>query len=566
MKDVNDSRLRRFANSMQLMDWLKITGDVNDVCPADMWCWANSLLGNGRHADRFQRQLGNYLLPRVLAQHFLPQEVKVWADVPDHLAILLCFEQFTNREVVVHKEKSGHWVFLGTTGAGKTSMLAWIIAQLLAKGIQVKFQCHKGDGRRLIYLAPESAVFRPDQEYWNVLEPIGPPQIYWAAIFSAIARARNIHTETHTELVEVMERIAAGLKPGEPFPSLADFVRILKSISQKEQRPKLATAAQAIRSLVVELGRSAYIRKAPDVDARYKLIIQEYGNLPPRDHHLLAELRLLRSQMKAMHQGHNADFQTAYVSDEGSNEFGQAFSAQSGSNYIPVHDRTMMEGRSFGLRVLIAAQMPSQLVQSVKANASTIVVMQLPDVKEAREGQQLLGLTEDAIEEIRSQQPGQVMVRFPGCTGTVRGWFPDPQLGDFPSDADIASRMKPEFEFLDKQTVFAPFQDNDLVPVSYLEILGEKTADVEETVQPDEEIPQRFFEEHRSLMQEIESHPTASVTEHYSNLGWSAGRGNRVKEQLIEMDLIDSERQKSFNGRPCEILCLTEKGKRLLHG
>ena len=67
------------------------------------------------------------------------------------------------------------------------------------------------------------------------------------------------------------------------------------------------------------------------------------------------------------------------------------------------------------------------------------------------------------------------------------------------------------------------------------------------------------------MLHDIADHPDASITEHYRNLGWSAGRGNRVKEQLLEMRLVICARQQSASGRPRELLAITIKGKDLLH-
>src|SRR5438876_1106808 len=76
-------------------------------------------------------------------------------------------------------------------------------------------------------------------------------------------RAFGLKPETWTELVSVLSRISSGLRPGDPFPSLRDFERVL--LKQSEGRAKFATAAFALRSLNVVLGKTAFIRQAPDI-------------------------------------------------------------------------------------------------------------------------------------------------------------------------------------------------------------------------------------------------------------------------------------------------------------
>ena len=58
-----------------------------------------------------------------------------------------------------------------------------------------------------------------------------------------------------------MLRIEKGMKPGDSYPSLVDFERILRKIAEKENRQNLTTAARAIASLNSVLGRTAFIRK-----------------------------------------------------------------------------------------------------------------------------------------------------------------------------------------------------------------------------------------------------------------------------------------------------------------
>src|SRR5207244_2554431 len=130
-----------------------------------------------------------------------------------------------------------------------------------------------------------------------------------------------------------------------------------------------------------------------------------------------------------------------------------------------------------------------------------------------------------------------------------------------------------EFDALEASSTFAPTAADETQGLSYLEILGEEnptptvntpSAEVKPADTLDDKPLENFFDEHRALLRQIAGNPSASITEHYQSLKWSAGRGNRVKNQLLEMGLVTSERQKSNNGRPKEILTLTQKGKSLL--
>ena len=138
--------------------------------------------------------------------------------------------------------------------------------------VRISFIDRKGEGRRYINRYQNVAIFRPDQLPWNILEPKGNHHIYWSAIFQEIAKAFNLRPETWSELTGIMLRIEKGMKPGDPYPSLVDFERILRTIAEKENRPNLTTAARAIASLNSVLGRAAFIRKViPDEPANHSI-------------------------------------------------------------------------------------------------------------------------------------------------------------------------------------------------------------------------------------------------------------------------------------------------------
>lgn len=72
--------------------------------------------------------------------------------------------------------------------------------------------------------------------------------------------------------------------------------------------------------------------------------------------------------------------------------------------------------------------------------------------------------------------------------------------------------------------------------------------------------------EYFELLRSCEQHSEYGVSTHYKSLGWSAGRGTRVRNKLVKLNWIEINRVVSpKGGRPREILSLTEEGKRSLH-
>ena len=167
------------------------------------------------------------------------------------------------------------------TGCGKTTYINWRLMQLACLGVRIALHDHKGEGRRMCKPLPHTMVFRPDQEVANPLEPVSPPEMYGFALFAELGRALNLHVETYSEGPALMRRIARELKPGEAFPSWRDLAVVLRHVAKVERPPKLATLAGAVEALCGILGRSAEVRRGPDIESRYAVMVCEYQQTRP---------------------------------------------------------------------------------------------------------------------------------------------------------------------------------------------------------------------------------------------------------------------------------------------
>jgi len=303
---MNEHRFHQFGKQVTNWELMKAAGKQGDPRAFVEWMWGNSPLGNGKHAARFQEKLENNLVPYAIAQEILGGPPVDLPAVDLRRALLVGNEMATGRDVMIDPDVlTTHGLVIGGSGAGKTTLLMRILSILVRRlRIRVIVNDHKGEGRRLLpILGDEVIVFRPDQEPVNWLEPVGSEDAYNWGFSSELARAFNLRPETWTELPGILKRIHASRKPDEPHRSLKDFERVLKHLSVVEGRHKLDTAAGAAAQLNHFLGRTAYIRKAPDIEERYLVIVYEHLGLPPRIHSLLTGLRLLRIQLKSTAEG-----------------------------------------------------------------------------------------------------------------------------------------------------------------------------------------------------------------------------------------------------------------------
>jgi DNA-binding MarR family transcriptional regulator len=253
-----------------------------------------------------------------------------------------------------------------------------------------------------------------------------------------------------------------------------------------------------------------------------------------------------------------------HIYDEALMVWSKALCDASTPGYIPPQRRAVTQLRSDGVKIFAATQ-SLEIDDLYKDNATTVAVMCCPNPKEAREAAAMLGAPAELALEIQNLPVGVALVRSAGFRRHVKVSIPNFDLGPYPSNAEIARRMASEFAWLEQNTIYSPAtKSGDAPAFSYLETLGEAVQGAQEEDPAADLDPGKFFAEHRTLLQEILNNPDDSVTEHYRRLNWSAGRGNRVKKQLLEMGLARTDREKSENGRPREILTISEKGRKAL--
>jgi hypothetical protein len=104
---------------------------------------------------------------------------------------------------------------------------------------------------------------------------------------------------------------------------------------------------------------------------------------------------------------------------------------------------------------------------------------------------------------------------------------------------------------------------NELIPEALENLLTNPAEVLPEMVEDKSQKIQNAMQEYHELMNEIFKNPDASVVAHFRNLGWSSGRGSRVKAEMLAQELLESETVKAGQGRPKEILKITNKAKEL---
>lgn len=241
-------------------------------------------------------------------------------------------------------EGTRHVLVAGGTGGGKTNLLFSAIRQYLAQGVRIIFLDLKNEGRRLIQMFPETALFTVDQLRVNFLDPQGAaPETYLLAVATELARALNLRPEATNKLVEVLIRTHAGLGPREPFPSLTEVTNLLYSLStEKSASVSYRTIASALQAICSTLGKLATVRQGPAIESIAPLVIIEAQGIPPRIQQLLSALMLIRDQAHGRAAGHQTNkLRLLRISDEGELEYHR--SLQESGSYISPQDRMVTQ-------------------------------------------------------------------------------------------------------------------------------------------------------------------------------------------------------------------------------
>jgi len=106
------------------------------------------------------------------------------------------------------------------------------------------------------------------------------------------------------------------------------------------------------------------------------------------------------------------------------------------------------------------------------------------------------------------------------------------------SRREVQELIRPELEWVRQHSVYAEYAEPRTMPIDYHAIVGECHSPANGATyaapQAQQSVQSPFFTDHITFLREVASHPDASITEHYNNLGWGRGRTNRIKEELLQ--------------------------------
>ncbi|MEM2914589.1 MAG: hypothetical protein QXH91_04225, partial [Candidatus Bathyarchaeia archaeon] len=222
-----------------------------------------------------------------------------------------------------------------------------------------------------------------------------------------------------------------------------------------------------------------------------------------------------------------------------SEQYSQTTAEYSG---IPPADLVCDEIRDFGEAIIASDQEPTKLSNSLKANTYTKITGLLGNGKDIDDIAQAMDLNDEGREALTKLERGEWLVKLAGRY--VKPFIiksEDFKLEKNVSDEELKQRMKTAIEELNRK-------EKNLTQGK-----DEEKAD---TV--------RLSEDSYRLLENINSHPFNGITSRQKELGISATRLERAKEELILNELIKQVDISLSGRRPTSFLVLTEKALNFL--
>lgn len=468
-----------------------------------------------------------------------------------------------------------HLIICGASGSGKTNLITLII-NALHRQVWMCFIDHKDEGGRILNHFSDTSYIPLNQQRWNCLRGSGKSQKdyirYFAELLSRVMALANVTSNaTQAKLLSLCA-------DKDDLPSISDLCAIFHTIAEQERRNNLHTAARAFDDLAATMGQWASVRKGPFSFDEHALSIIPLKDLPTAYENLFITLLFKQFMDQASSLGHTSDISRMFILDEGRAFFGKEFETGTGSGRFNIQTQIMTKGRSYGFGICIGTQSAAMLQATVVDNAGTFIVLRTNSEQEAKFCCRRLGIEDRRYRELMELDTGVAWIVSPRCTQPVQIRIPYCDIGDYISDTEIARKMAPTWENWDAQSDFSKTKADNTAKMDFRKILGEDqevdspipaAQDTSEQKSEEPETQQcadpSILAEPLAFLRSCSHNPEFGATAHYKALGWSAGKGNRVKNALVESKLLEVIRIKSpTGGRPKETYHLTHQGKEMI--
>ena len=458
-------------------------------------------------------------------------------------------------------EFTQHVGVFGRSGAGKTNLGFLIVQELVKAGKPVLIFDWKRNYRDLLALPgfEDVAVYTIGRSAsplaFNPLipPPETPPQTWLKKLISVIAHAYLLGDGVMYLLQETIDQVyeKAGVYSGsvEQWPTFDDVHQALKrrNVAGREAG-WMSSALRALASLCFgEMGTLVNQGHNNIEELLKRPVILELDALVQQDKVLVASALLLWIHHYRMTDPIRETFKHAIVIEEAHHILsGERHSLVGGQS---VMDLTFREIREFGEAMIILDQHPSQISMPALGNTYATFCFNLKHRTDVNAMSQAMLLEDQEKAVLGNLQIGDAVVRLQGRSvkpfmihvpefSIRKGAFTDVKVIHHMTKLGLLSARR--------QPMQKPLLDDNDRPVSVEPMIAGAASGL--------------TEREMAFLQDVADFPESGIAERYKRLGLSVRQGQKIKEALLERQLVQEQIQTTRQGKLRSIR-LTEQSR-----
>lgn len=445
------------------------------------------------------------------------------------------------------EELNQHMIITARSGAGKTTLIMWIIGQLISNNIPFLIFDFKLDYRHLVKKYPQLVVLKWKDLKLNLLEP--PPSVSFVEwkqqVISIFGHVEGIWKGSTQYLLEAIDQTYTENNGKVRIEDVYNNVKSSRETTRKFQDYSsvvetrlygiLSTLGEAINNYASLL----------DVEELLKHpVVIELEGLDRNSANLIVLWLFYWIYAYRRAQGIRGQLLHVLILDEAkriftaSEMYSQTTSEFSG---IPPADLICDEIRDYGEAIIGSDQEPSKVSDSLKANTYTKITSYLGNGKDIANISEAMDLNEEERDTLANLERGEWLVK-------LAGRYTKPFL------------IKSENVPLEKNVT------NEEVSRLMKPVLSKLVTEDQEDRKDSKaklELP-RISIEAWSLLTDINYHPFKSIVARYKSINCSIRKAAKAKEELIQKFLIKEVEVKLGKRRPTKFLVPTTTAIRLL--
>ena len=212
-----------------------------------------------------------------------PRAVPPNREVDPGACFVLGYQRQSGAPIFQEHSDTRPILYLGRTGAGKSTALRFGIEQAHAAGIPLSLFDNKGDElRRIVRRFPDLLIpiFRPEHERSEFLAPVHPNEAfsYLTLVIECLGVLTNLRVETRAKLIANAQRELRAHPPDRPPLSLEQFVQFQELLAKREGK-RLQSGLDNLTYVLELFGKRSRVCTGPTIDDRYPIAVREWQHL-----------------------------------------------------------------------------------------------------------------------------------------------------------------------------------------------------------------------------------------------------------------------------------------------